>query len=31
MSFGEERPAELGESEAAWQENRRVELKVIAP
>jgi len=31
MSFGEERPVELGETEEAWQENRRVELKVIAP
>ena len=25
VSFGEERPAELGSSEAAWSKNRRVE------
>lgn len=27
VSFGEERPAETGSSEAAWAKNRRVELK----
>jgi peptidoglycan-associated lipoprotein len=27
VSFGEERPAEAGSSEAAWAKNRRVELK----
>ncbi len=27
VSFGEERPAESGSSEAAWAKNRRVELK----
>lgn len=29
MSFGEERPVELGNDEDSWQENRRVELKVL--
>jgi peptidoglycan-associated lipoprotein len=26
ISFGEERPADLGVDEAAWAQNRRVEL-----
>lgn len=29
LSFGEERPAELGSSEAAYQKNRRVELVYV--
>ena len=29
MSFGEERPVELDETEESWTENRRVELKVL--
>lgn len=29
MSFGEERPVELGHDEDSWKENRRVELKVV--
>ncbi len=30
VSFGEEKPAVLGHSEASWSQNRRVELKYVA-
>jgi peptidoglycan-associated lipoprotein len=31
VSYGEERPANMGHDEAAWAENRRCEFKVEAP
>ena len=29
LSYGEEKPANKGHNEAAWQENRRVEIKIL--
>lgn len=31
VSYGEERPSDMGHDEAAWQANRRAEFKVEAP
>ena len=31
VSYGEERPSNMGHDEAAWQANRRAEFKVEAP
>jgi peptidoglycan-associated lipoprotein len=30
ISYGEEKPAEMGNGEASWSQNRRVELKYVA-
>lgn len=31
VSYGEERPAEMGSNESAWSENRRAEFRIIMP